>query len=128
MNYRVEVVPGEAIILATLFEQYSFATDDPEANAEVEAILDQSNEPMFLVIDASRRAFSLDDVVHAANNDARGEDPLYHHSQMQELLIVTRSDLVRLATKGLNTVTFGNVNAKAFKTVDEALAYARSTT
>jgi hypothetical protein len=126
MNYRVEVVPGEPIILATLFEQYSFAADDADANAEVIAIFDQSEEPMFLAIDTTHRAFSLDDVVHAANNDARGEDPLYHHPKMRELLIITHSDLIRLATKGLNTVTFGNVNAQAFKTVDEALAYARS--
>ena len=126
MNYKVEALPGEPVILATLYEDYSYTVDDPQANAEVVNILDEIDGAMFLVIDATHRSFSLDDVVQAANNDARGEDALYHHPKLLGVLIVTRSSLVRLATKGLNTVTFGNVNAYAFEALDEAIEYARS--
>lgn len=126
MNYKVEVVPDVPVILLSMFEQYSFATDDLEADKEIIAILEESDEPMFFVVDTTRRPLSLDDVVHSANKDARGEEPLFHHSKLRGLLVVSPSDMVRLAAKGLTTITFGNVNARAFRTVDEALEYARS--
>ena len=126
MNYKVEVLPDVPVVLLSMFEQYSFATDDLEADKEIIAILEESDEPMFFVVDTTRRPLSLEDVIHAANKDARGEDPLFHHLKMRGLIVVTTSDMVRLAARGLNTITFGNVNARAFKTLDEALDYVRA--
>lgn len=126
VNYKVEALPDVPVVLLSMFEQYSFATDDLEADKEIIACLDESDEPLFFIVDTTRRPLSLDDVVHAANKDARGEDPLFHHPQMQGLIVVSPSDMVRLAAKGLTTVTFGNVNAKAFKFLDEALDYVRA--
>lgn len=126
MNYKIEVIPDEPIVLVALYEHYSFAVDDPVATAEVRVILDKSGEPMFMIMDVTQLSLSLDDLVQSANRDARGEQPIYHHPKLLGLLIVTRSDMIRLAVRGITTVAFGNVNAKAFKTVDEALTYARS--
>jgi hypothetical protein len=125
-NYKVEVVPGEPAVLLSMYEDYSFVVDDPEADKELIAALDASDEDMFMIIDLLRRPLSLQDVVHSANKDGRGEQALFHHPKVRGLIIVTDSDMVRLATKGLTTVTFGSLNAKAFGSLDEALAYVRS--
>ncbi|MBN1429029.1 MAG: hypothetical protein JXB07_11635 [Anaerolineae bacterium] len=126
MNYKIEVVPGEQIVQATLFKHYSFAVDDPVANNEVKVILDASDTPMFMIIDVTQLSLSLDDVVKSANSDTRGEQAIYRHPKLRGVLVVTQSHMVRLAVKGLTSVTFGNVNAKAFGSVEEAIDYARS--
>jgi hypothetical protein len=126
MNYKIEVIPDEPIILATLYAHYSLAVDDPVANNEARAIMDKSGEPMFMIMDVTDLSLSLDDLVQAANRDARGEQAIFHHPKLLELLVVTHSAMIQLAVKGITTVTFGSVHAKAFGTVDEALAYARA--
>lgn len=126
MNYKIEVIPDASTVKVTMYEQYSFEVDDPVADQEIIDILEKSDESMFLIVDLIQRPLSLDDVIHSSNKDARGENALFHHPKVKGLLVVTESDMVRLAAKGLNTVTFGNVNARAFKTADEALDYARS--
>ncbi|MBN1311552.1 MAG: hypothetical protein JXB30_09045 [Anaerolineae bacterium] len=126
MNYKIEVVPNEPILMVDLYKHYSFTVDDPVATGECWKILDESDEPMFMIMDVTDLAISLDDLVQAANRDTHGEQPIYHHPKLQELLVVTRSKMIQIAVRGITSVAFGNVNAKAFGTVDEALAYARS--
>ena len=125
MNYKIEVIQDEPVVMVTLYKHYSFAVDDPVATDEVRNILNKSNQPMFMLMDVTDLSLSLDDLIKSANRDARGEQAIYHHPNLSELLVVTHSAMVQLAVKGIATITFGNVNAKAFGTVDEALAYAR---
>lgn len=126
MNYKVEVIPDEPIVKIELYKHYSFVTDDPIATDKARQILNQSDEPMFMLMDVTDLSMSLEDVIKSTNNDARGEDAIFHHPKLIELLVVTRSKMIQLAVKGLTTVTFGNVKAKAFQTVDEARIYVRS--
>lgn len=126
MNYKIEIIQDEPIVIVTLYKHFSFAVDDSVATGEVWEILDQNNQPMFMIMDVTALSLSLDDLVKSANNDTHGERAIYHHPNLLELLVVTRSAMVKLAVKGITTVTFGNVNARAFETVDEALAYTRA--
>ena len=126
MNYKVEVLPGEPIILATISKQFSVANDMARSDAEVRTALDKASEPMALVVDAREVSLGLDDVIQGTNRGSRGEQPILQHPNLKELLFVTPNALVKAAIRGLNSVTFGNVNARAFDTVEEALAHIRS--
>lgn len=126
MNYKIDVLPGEPIILYTMLEQYTLSQDMPNADTETQAILNGSSEPMFLIVDVTRLSLSLNDVIQGATQAARGEQPLFHHPNVREVVVVATSGIAKLASKGLNTATFGNVNISVSGTVDEALAYVRS--
>lgn len=80
---------------------------------------------MFFIMNMSEMSVDRDDVILGANRGARGEQPLSHHANLREMLSVFRSGMIKLAIKGLNTVTFANLNAKALDSLDDALAYAQ---
>lgn len=126
MSYKVEALPREPIILVTLSAQSLIMEDMAKSGVEVRALLDQAAEPSFFIMDMSELSVSLDDVIVGANRGARSEQPLSHHPNLREMLFVSRSSMIKLAIKGLNTVTFGNLNARVFDSLDDALAYARS--
>ncbi len=126
MNFTIEVMLDNTVILQTVFENYSLVDDDPISDIKVIEILEESDRPLSFIIDVSRRAITLDDVIYIANKDARGEEPLWHHPNLQEVIFVHKSDLVHLAVRGLKSMVFGNLDAKVFKSVDEALDYLRA--
>ncbi len=126
MNYKVEALPGEPIIVTTLSAQSRIMEDMASSGAEVRALLDQAREPSFFIMDMSEMSVNLDDVILGANRGARGEYPLSQHPNLREMLFVSRSSMIKLAIQGLNTVTFGNLNVRVFDSLDDALAYARS--
>ncbi|GEM_PF-730676 len=126
MTYHIERLPGEPIIVSTILPGYSVVRDQPNSDADTRAILDQSDEPLYLVVDITRFKFNLDDVVRGANQGGRGAESLWHHPKIKKLIWVSPSPVVRLAARGLNSPTFGGIAAEVFDTIDEALAYARA--
>jgi hypothetical protein len=50
---------------------------------------------------------------------------LFKHPNIREALLVTQSPVASLAAKGLNSPIFGNARLTIFKTLKEALEYAR---
>ncbi len=125
-NYQIERLPGEPIILAVNYEEFSIAEDQQPADAETRMMLDQATEPLYLIIDLTRQTMRLDDIILGANIGAGGQAPLWQHPNVQEVIFVTTKAIVKLAIQGLDSLPFGNTQAKAFETQEEALAYART--
>jgi hypothetical protein len=126
MTFQHDLLPGEPIMLVTLFEDFNFATDLPHSTGATFKLLESVNEPVFLIDDLQRVDIALDDLTTAASITSRGDNPLYHHPKIREVLFVTSYETTRMAIRGLTTDTFGNVRARLFDTLGEALAYARS--
>lgn len=132
-NYYVELVPDEPILIFGAYKEYSLAEDQPQAGAEVQQYLDQASEPLYHILDITEASLSLDDVILAANFGARGQNnsakgqhgPVWKHPNIQELIFVTNKKLVNLAVRGLDSLMFGNIQAKVFYTQEEALEYIR---
>lgn len=125
-TYRLEVFSDEPIVVTYVSKEYKIVEDMPRSDAELRAILENVSEPLFDIVEASALPVSLDDVILSSNKGARGEQPIWHHPKVREMIFVHPSALVKLAARGLNTVTFGNLNAQVFSNLEDALAYARS--
>jgi len=124
MDYQIEQLPGEPIIVCTVREA---ASNAQESAAEIEKLfdlMDRQSQPVVLVFNMLRASLSLDDLIQGANVAAR-QKALYSHPMLRENVIVTQSRLIDLALKGLNSATFGHIKVKVLKTLDDALAYAR---
>lgn len=127
MSFSTEKLEGEPIIIHTMHADYKAKEDADDGALSIITLLDAETEPayLYLIVDIQEAVFGLDDVVFAANLGARGEQPITHHHNVRETIVVTRSDLLKLAARGLDSDAFGHVAIKVFGTLDEALAYCR---
>jgi hypothetical protein len=124
--YKLERLGDEPIMLVTIEIDYSIARDMQQSDAEGRVLADASEQPLFWITDISKLKPSIDDLLLGSNQGARGEDPLWHHPMIREMIFVSSSPLIQLAAKGMNSVTFGNLNVQVFKSVGDALDYCRS--
>ena len=125
-NYYNDLLPGEPIILSGCYAEFSVAEDQPLTDAETRGILDQAGEPLYLIIDLTEVSLSLNDIIVGANIGARSNVPLWKHPNLKEVIFVVSNATVKLAIKGLDSMPFGNIQAKAFGTQKEALDYCRT--
>jgi hypothetical protein len=124
--FKVEKLPGEPIMVSTLFETWSVANDISATVDQLVAHLDAADEPLYYISRFSGLKLNLQDLIVASNQAARGSSALLHHPNLRELLLVTDFKLFELAAKGLDSEVFGNVPVSVFKTPEEALEYARA--
>ncbi len=125
-TFKVEKLPGEPILINTMYEGWSAANDLLINIEQLLEHLNAANEPLYYVSDVSGLKLSLQDVILAANRAARGSNAIFHHPNFREFVVVTDSKLFDLAAKGLDSELFGFVPVSIFKTLEEALEYARA--
>ena len=121
-NETIEVLSTHPVLLNVVLPSYNIATDWADGDQDMKRILDTHPEPLFLISDIREMRMSLDDMISAASMGSRGDTPAWHHPRMRGLYFVSTSKIVRMAAAGLNNPAFGNVRAKVFGTVEEALA------
>lgn len=127
-TYTVEKLVGEPVVLFTAHEDHDVSEGADELNDEMNELFDSLDNPVIYMIDF-RAAPPLDihDVLVSSSMATRGKNPHMHHPNVKGVVIVSTSQLVLLAAKGLDSVTFGSLKIPVFETLDEAFAYARET-
>ncbi len=133
-NYEIEVIPDARVIAVHVTPEYSIARDMPVSRVESKALLDAATEKHFYVLDITHLSVSLEEMIAASNLGARGkavdmqvedDTPLWHHPNIIENVVVSKSGIIKLAAKGLSSNAFGNLNIKVVETMEDALAYCR---
>ncbi len=124
--YSIEKLPGEPIILTSVTSAFSAHNGLVELLAEARRELDNATTPLYNVVDLTQSTMGLDDVILASNSVARGEESVWHHPKVKQMVIVSKTALIKLAAAGLNSAVFGRLNVKVFGTCDEALAFCRT--
>ncbi len=120
-------LPGEPVIILAFYKNYDMRTELSAAIDEGTRLLDAADGPVFYITDMTEELpFNIQDLISVTSSITRTGNAILHHPNMGEYLLVTRNPAMKVAMKGLNSPAFGNVPARAFDTVDEALAYARS--
>lgn len=116
-KYTINKDDEHKAIVVTLHEGYRLATDYPEQ--ELKEMFGALTEPYHFVVDFSALSPSLNDLTRTASATARGESPLLQNPNVERIFIITHSDLVRMAAKGLSSPVFGHVNITACASLDE---------
>jgi hypothetical protein len=124
-TYKIEKLPGEPILVCTLFETWSVVSDMLATIDQLMEHLDAADEPLYYIARVSGLKLNLQDVILIANQAARGGSAMLHHPSLMEFLVVTDARLIDLAARGLDSEIFGNVPVSVFGTLEEALEYAR---
>ncbi len=124
MSIKIEKLPDEPIIVEHVDVDFSFKTEATQSIEMALNALDQQSEPVFYIIDATEARMSLDDIIASASLVTK-QFALFKHQNIRETLLVTQSHVTALAAKGMNSPIFGHVKMRVFKTLPEALSYAR---
>lgn len=126
MSYQLERMPDAPIVICTMFEDYEMATEAPMFVQEFYEMAESFTESVYLIMVESGYKPNIDDILVGASLATRGEQPVFRHPKVRELLYVTPDRLSQMALKGLGNPIFGNTMVKVFETLDEALAHTRS--
>lgn len=126
-NYTLEKIPGEPIILGTTLEGWKAEIDIPLWANDLYALLDSAGGKVTYIGNLlAGKPWTLDELVRTANAVSLGNRPVFQHPNIHEVLIVTQHTLVKLAAIGLQSDLFGRVPSRAFTSVGDAMAQARS--
>jgi hypothetical protein len=126
-THQIEKLPGEPILVSTMPEARNVTDDLLTTIDQIMEHLDAADEPLYYIANFSRgMKLSLQDVIRAANQAARGSNTMLHHPNLREFLVVTDTRIIDLAARGLDSEIFGNVPVSVFQTLEEALEYARN--
>ena len=71
-------------------------------------------------------SMSISELIKTTSSITKGDEPIMKHPNMGKMAMVSSSNMMQLAAKGLNTEIFGFINMKIFEHLDDALAYVRS--
>lgn len=123
--YTIKLFPDEPILVIETLEGYSARTHLGEIIAQAREILDAAPEPLALIHLIDAVPATIDDAIVTANIGARGDDPIWKHPNIRDIIWVTTNRLARLGIKGLESEIFGNLSHITFDTMEEALAYVR---
>jgi hypothetical protein len=120
------MLPDTPALLLTLSSEYNLYTDFPKSYAAVTELLNHAPQPVYYILDLSAVSFDMTAIIQGAANTSRGGDSTFHHPNVMGVLLVSPHDVIHFATQGLREEVYGQVQAQAFYTLDEALAYVRS--
>ncbi|MBN1313346.1 MAG: hypothetical protein JXB30_18210 [Anaerolineae bacterium] len=125
---KVEKLPDEPIVVVWLSSSVHIDSLEiyQERTHQTIELLDSMEEPVYYVYDLSEAKLNIAEIVLGANKGAGSSASSLRHPNVKEVLVVTQSNLIKLAAKGLNTEIFGFVPVSVFDTLDEALEYAHS--
>jgi hypothetical protein len=121
-----EKLPDEPIVVVTIQGGYDVTTEAAQSIKDGIAFLDSLDEPVLYITDFSSAEFGLTEMILGSNLAARGENPIFRHPKVREIIYVTQSDLSKLAARGMDSEAFGNLKISVYGTLEEALAYARA--
>lgn len=125
MPYKVEQLLNEPIILATI--SGTATPEDAEATlVEVKKLLDKQTSRVIHIIDFTSISLNFNDIIKGSNQFARGNDPVFHHPMLGELIFVTHEKLIKMTAKGMDSDPFGHVKIAVFESLDDALVHTRS--
>ncbi len=125
MSYHIEKYPDEPIIVNTLYEDFDYVTENDPATAAEFALLEAATDPQYLIV-VFYWVPDVQEMLEGSSAVARGPNAIWHHPKIKQLLIVTTSEVIKAILVGMaSSEMFGNLNAKMFDSLDDALAYAR---
>jgi len=121
-GYSMQLMDGPSVLITMQDNGWNTRRDSHPLSQDLSALLNSAATPVFVVIDV-QTYLSFDDVVYWANVMTREPRAFLTHPKMREALIVTTDPLVTRVGHSLNTDIYGNIAARDFREIDEALRY-----
>jgi hypothetical protein len=124
MSYLIDRIEDEPIVIITYGRDFESLTE--MIPILMDGIIMVASIPggAFVINDLTHVDLILEEVILGANLAHNDISP-FANPQVLGNILVTTSDLIKLAATGLNSETFGFLHLPVFNTVVEAVEYAR---
>lgn len=124
MGYKIELQPGEPIIWEIWDANYNPEVDAPKAAQDIIRLMDESPEPVAVIVDMREASLTFDDLLLLAKSSS-GENAPARHPKQRKRVIVTTDNIISLVAKGMDHELFGHIKLDIVTTTRDALAHAR---
>ena len=126
MSYTLELLEDLPVLFVSFGADAQLGELVTTINEEAFAIFEAQSKPIYYVVDTRNMKFNFNDILTGVQESTKGSRALLVHPKMKQLIVITNSKAISTVVKGLNTVTFGNINALVFDSVEEALNHIRA--
>lgn len=124
MGYKIEVLPGEPIVIETWDANYDPPTDAPKAAQEIIQVMEHLNKSVVVIVDMRAASLTFNDILLMAQT-ASGKSAPARHPLQHRRIIVTNDSIVSIAAQGLDSEVFGRITVDIATSMDQALEMAR---
>ena len=124
MNFTLELLPDEPIVIVHFHKSYSDEQDLDELVAGLTSLLDAQPQPMVVIHVDFPIPTGIDDLIRKTNL-ATNVTGLFKHPKTQLTVMVTANPIFSLAAKGMRSSAFGGVRVETCPTLDKAVERAR---
>lgn len=122
MSYSLELVAEKQAVVMTWHQDFSFMEEGMQFEAELRALLDSVEEPVWFIGDVRAAPITMDELLAASSAAARGEDPVFLHPNIKGRISVTKDELMKKAAEGLDSAAFNFIKSYTARTREEAFA------
>ena len=123
MTYRVEQLEDYPAVLLAFEPEFKMGRDAEPALSECMALFNAASEPLYWINEMTEVNFGFSDVVAGLASFTRGDLAVVKHPNFRELLVVTNSSTLKMATNALGQAQYGGISAHVFESLDEVFAY-----
>lgn len=124
MSYTIKHFEDLPALLLSFNDDVPFTEAMANASDEFRTILDAAEQPLYCIVDFRNVKMSFNDIMAGVQHGTKSSQNMKHRNNKQ-LIVLSESKAIASVAKGLNTVTFGNINAIVLTNLEEALNYVR---
>ncbi len=127
VGYECKLLPGEPIMLTTIYEGFDARRDTANIAQDMLDILDAAPEPVYMLDDLLHMKVSFSDLVTMLAQSTRGNTNVVGHRNVRKVVLVTENDIIRLGGSALKQSQYGGLGSvSVYPTVDDALSAIRA--
>jgi hypothetical protein len=122
MSYKLELHPELPAVICLLGTDFEPRHDIGDIIKDLKKHFDNAQQPIFYVNDMSEVKWGFSDVV-LGMGAAAAAGGVMRHPNLREIIVISRSELVRLGVGALGQSQYGGLRARIVSNLDEGLNY-----
>lgn len=126
MSFTITKYPDEPIIYADYPADFDLRNEILASIEEFQKLIDTVDEPVFYIVNTLAAKWDFGGLADGSNLLARGDDSVFHHPNIKEIIFLTTDKTWKMLAEGLRSDMYGNLTTHVFEDLDEALDYVRS--
>jgi hypothetical protein len=123
--YKLELHQELPVVVCILGADFDPRRDITEVIKDLKSKFDEANQPIFYINDMSEVKWSFTDVM-LGMGAAAAAGGVMRHPNLREIIVISRSELVRLGVGALGQSQYGGLRARIASNLEEGLNYVRS--
>jgi hypothetical protein len=126
LNYTVERLAGEPIIIFTLGAGYDFDVETADAQQDLAAAMGEIDGEVYLITDYSAVHMEFEHLLTELQFETQGAPGTFTDPRVRRNLLVGEDEMVGLAAESLYQTQYGKVQAIQVENLEMAIQYAQS--